>query len=50
MQKYAIKQLIFIKKDSEKTILFNDPKINIDWEKFDLDIITSDKDKKGELI
>ena len=48
--KVCYKTTNFYKKDSEKTILFNDPKINIDWEKFDLDIITSDKDKKRELI
>ena len=48
--KVCYKTTNFYKKDSEKTILFSDPKINIDWEKFDLDIITSDKDKKGELI
>ena len=48
--KVCYKTTNFYKKDSEKTILFSDPKINIDWDKFDLDIITSDKDKKGELI
>lgn len=48
--KVCYKTTNFYNKDLEKTILFNDPKLNINWGKFDLDIITSDKDKKGLFV
>ena len=45
--KVCYKTTNFYNKDSEKTILFNDPKLKINWEQFDLDIIISDKDREG---
>ena len=48
--KVCYKTTNFYNKDLEKTILFNDPKLNINWGKFDLDIITSDKEKKGLFV
>ncbi len=34
----------------ERTILWNDPEIGIQWPKLDIDLILSEKDKKGALL
>jgi len=35
----------FYNKESEGGVLYNDPQINIDWPKLDVELILSDKDK-----
>ena len=46
---FNYKTTAFYDKSSERTILWNDPKINIDWPKIK-EIKISDKDALGENI
>lgn len=47
---FAYKVTDYYSPAGERTILWNDPAIGIDWQVADIDAVVSDKDREGKLL
>ena len=47
---FLYKTTDFYDPTSEKTLMWNDPKLDIDWPSLDIEFVLSEKDKQGKLL